>query len=97
MKKAQDAFSILGVILSVFVICGFYNYNKQKQRFDSQKLGVTLEQFKADWGEPKEEFLYKEGGNEIVLVYDSDDFLRHNYVFKFSPKSRNLTFKYYDD
>ena len=97
MRKAKDIFSILIIVLVTAVILRLCMGYKQTSRFEAQKLDVTLEQFKSDWGKPKKEFVYKGYGNETILMYDCYDFWGHNYVFKFDEKNQRLTYKYYDD
>ena len=97
MKNARDFFSIIRLSLTLFIIVAICIWFGNDAHFKNQNLGVSITEFKADWGNPDREFIYKADGNKIVLVYDCNDLSGHNYVFKFDSKTRNLIFKYYDD
>lgn len=93
-KKLNDIFSI-GMCLVFFgVMYWFYSCNQKRMWFEEQSLGVSLEQFKAKWGEPQRQII-DEG--ERIVFYDCNNLLGHQYVFKFDSEKHNLTFKYYDD
>lgn len=74
----------------------FYKSSKQNSKFENQKTGITIEKFRADWGKPNKEFINKDDDN-LVLIYDCDNYLGDKYIFKFDKKSKTLLFKYLDD
>lgn len=97
MKRTSDILSV--IIVFIVFIFGFliYKNHKQNSKFENQKLGISLEKFKSDWGKPNKEFIYKDDVNNLFLVYDCNNFLGDKYIFKFDKTSKSLIFKYYDD
>ena len=96
MKKANDVFSLKAVLLVLILGIFIYEGYKKDSKFENQKLGVSLEEFKSDWGKPNKEFIYKDDRN-LVLVYDSNKIFGDKYIFKFDKASKSLIQKYYDD
>jgi hypothetical protein len=95
MKKINTIFSIVMVVsMTVVGFCFYMNY-KQQRKFETQKTGVSLEEFKINWGKPKNMFIYND--DEIVLTYNKNYFFGEKYVFKFNSKNMSLISKHIDD
>ncbi|WP_395061044.1 hypothetical protein [Flavobacterium sp.] len=97
MKKISDIFTVTAVVLVLIFGIFIYKGYKKDSKFKNQKLGVSIEIFKSDWGKPNKEFIYKDDVGDILLVYNSNIFFGDKYIFKFDKVSKSLIFKYYDD
>jgi mannitol-specific phosphotransferase system IIBC component len=94
MKKLNNFFSILMVLLFTVLAIQTYNFFEQDIKYETQILNVNLEEFKHKWGNPDNQIIYEK---DIVLFYNSSIVDGDCYVFKFDDATKNLKSKFYDD
>ncbi|GEC78438.1 hypothetical protein [Flavobacterium aquatile] len=94
MKKLNNAFSILMMIIVLILGVVVYKDFEKENKFEKQNLGTNLELFKDYWGNPDKKFVEK---SELILIYNSSIINGDKYVFKFNNQSKILESKFYDD
>lgn len=94
MKKLNNAFSILMMIIVLILGVVVYKDFEKENKFEKQNLGTNLELFKDYWGNPDKKFVDK---SELILIYNSSIIYGDKYVFKFNNQSKILESKFYDD
>lgn len=94
MKKLNNAFSILMMIIVLILGVVVYKDFEKENMFEKQNLGTNLELFKDYWGNPDKKFVDK---SKLILIYSSSIIHGDKYVFKFNNQSKILESKFYDD
>ena len=94
MKNFFDIFSIISVfIVTIFATCLYFSF-KEDSKYESQKLGVSVEQLKSNWGKPDS---YIKNEYYTKLIYNSTIYSGNKYVFTIDNKTKILKSKFYDD
>ncbi len=70
MKKLNNAFSVLMMIIVLILGVLVYKDFEKQNKFEKQNLGTNLELFKDYWGNPDKKFVDK---SELILIYNSSE------------------------
>jgi len=79
------------LLTTVIITIGYERHNSSK--FNNTPLGITMEEIKADWGNPDEDFMDK---NRHLIEYKKG-IMGYSYLFEFEGKDTIVIAKYLDD
>lgn len=94
MKKLNNLFSIIMVVLFTVLATKAYNFFEKDIKYETQTLNVNLKEFISKWGNSDKQIISE---TDIILFYKSSIIDGHYYVFKFDDKTKKLNSKFYDD